>query len=64
MFAGCKLACFRAGASVVPAFKNRFHMNMTEEQLSVHLDSLVDTAINSLTTRLYDGFQYFTNGIL
>lgn len=64
MSSGCKLACFRAGASVVPALKSRFHMNMTEEQLAVHLDSLVDTAINSLTTRLYDGFQYFTNGIL
>uniref|UniRef100_A0A6A7FW27 Phosphatidylinositol 4-kinase beta n=1 Tax=Hirondellea gigas TaxID=1518452 RepID=A0A6A7FW27_9CRUS len=64
MSSGCKLACFRAGASVVPALKSRFHMNMTEEQLASHLDSLVDTAINSLTTRLYDGFQYFTNGIL
>ncbi|KAF2361498.1 Phosphatidylinositol 3-/4-kinase catalytic domain [Trinorchestia longiramus] len=64
MSSGCKLACFRAGASVVPALKTRFHMSMTEEQLSVHLDSLVDNAINSLTTRLYDGFQYFTNGIL
>ncbi|XP_018009987.1 phosphatidylinositol 4-kinase beta [Hyalella azteca] len=64
MSSGCKLACFRAGASVVPALKSRFHMNMTEEQLSAHLDSLVDNAINSLTTRLYDGFQYFTNGIL
>ncbi|KAA0202912.1 hypothetical protein HAZT_HAZT001092 [Hyalella azteca] len=63
MSSGCKLACFRAGASVVPALKSRFHMNMTEEQLSAHLDSLVDNAINSLTTRLYDGFQYFTNGI-
>ena len=61
---GSKLACFRAGASVVPALKGRFHLNMTEEQLQVYLDSLVYDAINSLTTKLYDGFQYFTNGIL
>lgn len=64
MSSGSKLACFRAGASVVPALKNRFHVNMTDEQLQAHLDSLVYNAINSITTRLYDGFQYFTNGIL
>lgn len=64
MSSGSKLACFRAGASVVPALKSRFHLNMTEEQLQLHLDSLVYDAINSLTTKLYDGFQYFTNGIL
>ncbi|XP_063613901.1 phosphatidylinositol 4-kinase beta-like isoform X1 [Penaeus indicus] len=64
MSSGSKLACFRAGASVLPALKNRFHVNMTEEQIQAHLDSLVYNAINSITTRLYDGFQYFTNGIL
>ncbi|KAK8739035.1 hypothetical protein OTU49_003802 [Cherax quadricarinatus] len=64
MSSGSKLACFRAGASVVPALKSRFHINMTDEQLQAHLDSLVYNAINSITTRLYDGFQYFTNGIL
>lgn len=62
--AGSKLACFRAGASVVPALRSRFHISMTDEQLQIHLDSLVYNAINSLTTKLYDGFQYFTNGIL
>lgn len=64
MSSGSKLACFRAGASVVPALKSRFHVNMTDEQLQAYLDSLVYNAINSITTRLYDGFQYFTNGIL
>lgn len=64
LITGSKLACFRAGASVLPALKNRFHVNMTEEQIQAHLDSLVYNAINSITTRLYDGFQYFTNGIL
>lgn len=64
MSSGSKLACFRAGASVVPALKSRFHISMTEEQLQAHLDSLVYNAINSITTKLYDGFQYLTNGIL
>ncbi|KAK4315336.1 hypothetical protein Pmani_013427 [Petrolisthes manimaculis] len=64
MSSGSKLACFRAGASVVPALRSRFHISMTDEQLQIHLDSLVYNAINSLTTKLYDGFQYFSNGIL
>jgi len=44
--------------------KGRFHCNMTEEQLHAHVDLMVDQSINSLTTKLYDGFQYFSNGIL
>lgn len=38
-------------------------MNMTETQLQLHVDSLVDASMNSLTTKLYDSFQYMTNGI-
>ena len=44
--------------------KSRFHMNLTEEQLLDLVNNLVDQAINSLTTKLYDGFQYYSNGIL
>ena len=29
-----------------------------------HVDTMVEQSINSLTTKLYDGFQYLTNGIL
>ncbi|KAB7505196.1 Phosphatidylinositol 4-kinase beta [Armadillidium nasatum] len=64
MSSGSKLACFRGGGSVIPSLRGRFHMNMTEEQLQAHLDHLVYIAINSITTKLYDGFQYLTNGIL
>ena len=39
-------------------------MNLTEEQLLDLVNTLVDQAINSLTTKLYDGFQYYSNGIL
>lgn len=44
--------------------KGRFHMNLTEDQLHALVDTMVDQSINSLTTKLYDGFQYLTNGIL
>lgn len=39
-------------------------MNHTEEQLQVLVDQMVDGSMRSLTTKLYDGYQYITNGIL
>lgn len=62
--AGSQLPCFSRGASTIVALKERFHMNLTEEQLQLHIDNMVESSINSLTTKLYDGFQYITNGIL
>ncbi|XP_017302483.1 phosphatidylinositol 4-kinase beta [Diaphorina citri] len=64
MRSGSQLPCFKSGAATVQNLKNRFHMNLTEEQLQVLIDKLVDSSIHSLSTKLYDGFQYYTNGIL
>jgi len=64
MQTGSQLPCFNRGASTVRAMRERFHMNLTEEQLGSLIDELVETSMHSLTTKLYDGFQYLTNGIL
>ncbi|ODM94358.1 Phosphatidylinositol 4-kinase beta [Orchesella cincta] len=64
MRSGCQLPCFKSGVSTVTSMKSRFHMSMTEEQLQSLVNDLVNQALNSLTTTLYDRFQYFTNGIL
>jgi phosphatidylinositol 4-kinase len=61
---GSQLPCFRSGAATVQALRNRFHLNLTDDQLKTHMDSLVEASMNSLSTKLYDGFQYYTNGIL
>jgi phosphatidylinositol kinase/protein kinase (PI-3 family) len=63
-FAGSQLPCFKSGAATVQNLKNRFHMSMTEEQLQLEVNRMVEVSIHSLSTKLYDGFQYFTNGIL
>ncbi|XP_071481215.1 phosphatidylinositol 4-kinase beta-like [Diadema antillarum] len=60
---GSELACFKQGASTVKALKDRFHMTLTEEQLQLWVQNMVESSMHSLTTRLYDGFQYLTNGI-
>ncbi|XP_070691401.1 phosphatidylinositol 4-kinase beta isoform X1 [Pempheris klunzingeri] len=60
---GSQLPCFH-GSSTMRALKERFHMSLTEEQLQLLVDQLVDGSMRSLTTKLYDGFQYLTNGIM
>ncbi|XP_059167912.1 phosphatidylinositol 4-kinase beta-like [Physella acuta] len=64
MQTGSQLPCFNKGFSAFRALKDRFHMTSTEEQLQLIVDGLVEASLHSLTTKLYDNFQYFTNGIL
>lgn len=44
--------------------RERFHMSLTEQQLEVLVNGMVETSMYSLTTKLYDRFQYITSGIL
>ena len=61
---GSQLPCFTSSSATVQSMKQRFHLNLTEDQLHSLVDSMVEQSIHSLTTKLYDGFQYLTNGIL
>ncbi|XP_052740645.1 phosphatidylinositol 4-kinase beta isoform X1 [Bicyclus anynana] len=60
---GGQLPCLRS-SSAVSAFRARFHPGRTEPQLRTLVDRLVRDALHSLSTRLYDNYQYYTNGIL
>lgn len=61
---GSQLPCFGHGPSTVQQLKQRFQMNLTEPQLEIHVNNMIDSSVKSITTKLYDQFQYFTNGIL
>ena len=61
---GSQLFCFGHGPTTVKQLRERFHLSLTEEQLELLVNSMIESSINSLTTKLYDGFQYLTNGIL
>jgi phosphatidylinositol 4-kinase B len=64
-FSGSQLPCFKNGCSAtVRNLRNRFHMNLTEQELERKVDQLIQDSLNSLSTKLYDGYQYLTNGIL
>ncbi|XP_061615802.1 phosphatidylinositol 4-kinase beta-like isoform X2 [Phyllopteryx taeniolatus] len=60
---GSQLACFQ-GTGTIRGLKERFHMSLTEEQLQLLLEQLVDGSVRSITTKLYDSYQYVTNGIM
>ncbi|KAM9806727.1 phosphatidylinositol 4-kinase beta isoform X1 [Syngnathus typhle] len=60
---GSQLPCFH-GSSTMRGLKERFHMSLTEEQLQLLVEQMVVGSMRSLTTKLYDGFQYITNGIM
>lgn len=61
---GSQMPCFqKAGPGIVRSLKERFHLNLTEEQLQIQIDNMITNSMNSLTTRMYDNFQYYTNDI-
>lgn len=65
MQTGAQLPCFKGGcAGTIRNLRNRFHMNCTEEELECKMEQFVFDSLNSLSTKLYDGYQYLTNGIL
>lgn len=58
------MPCFGHGPTTVRQLRERFHMSLTEEQLAVLVNGMIESSMYSLTTKLYDSFQYLTNGIL
>ncbi|RNA23872.1 phosphatidylinositol 4-kinase beta isoform X3 [Brachionus plicatilis] len=59
-----QLPCFqKAPATIIRQLKDRFHLNLTEEQLQIQIDTMIMNSMNSFTTKIYDNFQYYTNDI-
>ena len=57
------LACF-VSPTTVADLKSRFHIGLTETQIEVMVNDMIESSMRSITTKLYDRFQYITNGIL
>jgi phosphatidylinositol 4-kinase len=58
-----KLPCLVGGQVAVDAFRARFALTMTEEDLTIHVNALIDASLASMRTQLYDEFQRVSNGI-
>ncbi|CAG8585855.1 9544_t:CDS:2, partial [Dentiscutata heterogama] len=57
-----KLPCFLSGG--VSQLHDRFHLSLTEPQFDEFVEKLIMSSCCNVFTRLYDTFQYYSNGIL
>ncbi|CAI2175619.1 14585_t:CDS:2 [Funneliformis geosporum] len=59
-----KLPCFISGDLTVAHLKERFQLSLTEPQFEEYVERLIMSSCCNVFTRLYDTFQYYSNGIL
>lgn len=59
---GPNLPCFTS--STTKQLRQRFLLSTPEDKLIDIIEQMVQGSMNSWTTKLYDQFQYLTNGIL
>jgi phosphatidylinositol kinase/protein kinase (PI-3 family) len=59
-----KLPCFALGELTANYLRDRFQLALSQSQLDEFVDKLIDNSINSTFTRLYDTYQYYSEGIL
>ncbi|CAG8556963.1 5073_t:CDS:10 [Funneliformis mosseae] len=59
-----KLPCFISGELTVAHLKERFQLSLTEPQFEEYVERLIMSSCCNVFTRLYDTFQYYSNGIL
>lgn len=59
-----KMPCFAAGAaSVTNSLRARMMLHLSKEEAETFVDELIAKSVGSYYTRLYDTFQYRTQGI-
>ncbi|KAJ2713893.1 Phosphatidylinositol 4-kinase pik1alpha (PI4-kinase)(PtdIns-4-kinase) [Coemansia spiralis] len=58
------LPCLGGGQATVAALRERLHPALSEQQMGELVDSMLVSSCDNITTRMYDAFQYYSNGIL
>jgi len=59
-----KLPCFQMGEQTTQLLRDRFQLHLTEPQVEEFVDRLIMSSCCNVFTRLYDTFQYYSQGIL
>ncbi|KAI9279539.1 kinase-like domain-containing protein [Sporodiniella umbellata] len=59
-----RLPCFQYGELTVSHLRDRFQLQLTEPQAEEWVDKLIMSSYCNVFTRLYDTFQYYSQGIL
>eukprot|EP00917_Polyrhabdina_sp_WS-2016_P025008 GHVP01053950.1.p1 GENE.GHVP01053950.1~~GHVP01053950.1.p1 ORF type:complete len:744 (+),score=103.45 GHVP01053950.1:346-2577(+) len=57
------LPCFSNEKSSLLDLRNRFNMSLTHTQLKDYVDRLINLSMDNGYSRMYDAYQYYTNGI-
>ncbi|KAJ1776768.1 Phosphatidylinositol 4-kinase pik1alpha (PI4-kinase)(PtdIns-4-kinase) [Coemansia sp. RSA 1824] len=58
------LPCLGGGPATVAALRERFHLALSESQIEELVNTMLVSSCDNITTRMYDAFQYYSNGIL
>ncbi|KAH9812061.1 hypothetical protein DFH28DRAFT_1130305 [Melampsora americana] len=59
-----KLPCFGHGDSTVKMLRERFQLALTSDQCDEFVEKLILSSASSVFTKLYDSFQYYSQGVL
>ncbi|KAI8140268.1 kinase-like domain-containing protein [Fennellomyces sp. T-0311] len=59
-----KLPCFQNGEQTVQQLRERFQLQLTEPQAEEFVDKMIMSSCCNVFTRLYDTYQYYSQGIL
>lgn len=60
-----RLPCFgSSGLNTVAQMRQRFQLGLPETQVRLFVDRMITGSAYNVFTRLYDSFQYYSNGIL
>ena len=59
-----KLPCFALGELTATYLRDRFQLALSQSQCDEFVDRLILGSLNSTFTRLYDQYQYYSEGIL
>ncbi|CAO3586710.1 unnamed protein product [Absidia cylindrospora] len=59
-----KLACFQSGEQTIQQLRDRFQLHLTEPQAEEFVDRMIMSSCGNVFTKLYDTYQYYSQGIL
>ncbi|KAG0139431.1 hypothetical protein CROQUDRAFT_111621 [Cronartium quercuum f. sp. fusiforme G11] len=59
-----KLPCFGSGETTIKNIRERFQLGLTSNQCDEFIEKLILSSASSVFTKLYDSFQYYSQGVL
>ncbi|GAA5810872.1 hypothetical protein MFLAVUS_004300 [Mucor flavus] len=59
-----KLPCFVNGQHALSQLRDRFQLQLTDPQVEAFVDKLIMSSCGNVFTRLYDAYQYYSQGVL